>query len=70
MGKDVKVVTDSARIRPQNSEVFRLWCNNEKIRSLTGFEPEYTIDEGLQETIRWFSDPKNLEKYKAGIYNV
>ena len=70
MGKTVEVVQDEARLRPKNSEVFRLWCDNTKIREQTGFAPRYTLDAGLEETIRWFMDPAHLANYKAGIYNV
>ncbi|MEZ5757451.1 MAG: NAD-dependent 4,6-dehydratase LegB [Emcibacteraceae bacterium] len=70
MGSDVKFVTDKQRIRPEKSEVFRLWCDNTKINELTGFKPEYSIREGLQETVNWFQNPENLRKYKSGIYNV
>jgi NAD dependent epimerase/dehydratase len=70
MGKDVEIETDDQRLRPANSEVFRLWCDNGYIRDLTGFEPEWSIERGLSETIRWFVDPANLSRYKAGIYNV
>lgn len=70
MGSDAQFIEDIDRLRPQNSEVFRLWCDNTLINELTGFKPEYTIERGLKETIDWFLNPKNLEKYKAGIYNV
>lgn len=70
MHAEVEFVEDTQRLRPKNSEVFRLWGDNAKIKSLTGFEPAYTIERGLQETIDWFSDPENLKKYKADIYNV
>ncbi len=70
MNSDVRFITDEQRIRPQNSEVFRLWCDNTKIRSLTGFEPKYSIREGLEKTVEWFTKPANLAKYKPGIYNV
>lgn len=70
MHAEVEFVEDTQRLRPKNSEVFRLWGDNAKIKSLTGFEPAYTIESGLQETIDWFSDPENLKKYKADIYNV
>ena len=53
-----------------NSEVFRLWGDNAKIKSLTGYEPSYSLEEGLKETINWFLDKDNLRKYKADIYNV
>ena len=58
------------RLRPGKSEVFRLWCDNTKINQLTGFEPKFSIREGLEKTIEWFKDPANLAKYKANIYNV
>ena len=70
MNSDVKFIEDSQRIRPKNSEVFRLWGDNTKIRNLVGFTPEYSIEQGLTETINWFLDPENLKKYKADIYNV
>ncbi|WP_307719037.1 NAD-dependent 4,6-dehydratase LegB [Massilia glaciei] len=70
MGSDVEFVTDEQRIRPEKSEVFRLWCDNAKIRALTGFAPEYGIREGLQATIDWFMRPENLAKYKTDLYNV
>ncbi len=70
MGSDARIVCDSQRIRPQNSEVFRLWCDNAKIKKLTGFLPEYDIDTGLKNTIEWFTQGDNLKKYKVGIYNV
>ncbi len=70
MNSDVKFVEDEQRLRPKNSEVFRLWGDNTKIKSLTGFTPDHDIEEGLKETISWFTDAKNLKKYKATIYNV
>ena len=70
MNSDVKFISDTQRIRPADSEVLRLWCDNSKINSLTGFMPEYSIEEGLKETIEWFLKPENLKKYKSGIYNV
>ncbi|MNG23872.1 hypothetical protein D3C84_1085300 [compost metagenome] len=70
MGSDVEFLTDDQRIRPEKSEVFRLWCDNTKIQGLTGFQPQYSIRQGLQETIDWLTRPENLAKYKADIYNV
>ncbi len=70
MNSDVKFISETQRIRPVDSEVFRLWCDNSKINSLTGFELEYTIEEGLKETIEWFLKPENLKGYKSGVYNV
>jgi len=70
MQSDAKVITDDERLRPEKSEVYRLWCDNRKIRELTGFEPKYSIKEGLEKTIAWFANPENLMKYKSDIYNV
>lgn len=70
MGADPQIFKDNQRLRPDNSEVFRLWCDNTRIRELTGFEPEYSLREGLARTIEWFRDPANLAKYKPHIYNV
>ena len=69
MGKDVKWVQDPERIRPRGSEVFRLHGDNTKITTLTDWRPAYSLRDGLAETIEWFCDKKNLEKYKSGIYN-
>ncbi|UXH77623.1 NAD-dependent 4,6-dehydratase LegB [Roseateles amylovorans] len=70
MNSDVEFITDDQRIRPEKSEVFRLWCDNTRIRGLTGFEPRHDIRDGLQRTIDWMTQPANLAKYKAHIYNV
>lgn len=70
MDAQIDVITDEVRIRPEKSEVCRLWCDNNKIKSLTGFVPEYSLELGLQETIEWFTQAENLKKYKSTIYNV
>ena len=70
MKSDVQFVEDDQRLRPKNSEVFRLWGYNSKIKSLTGFTPSYDIESGLRETVEWFLEADNLKKYKADIYNV
>ena len=70
MNSDVKFVVESERIRPEKSEVFRLWCDNSKIEKLTGFKPQVDIYQGLQRTIEWLTQPENLKKYKSEIYNV
>lgn len=64
-----KIVTDDVRLRPENSEVERLFGSDEKILSKTDWRRKYSLDEGLKETIEWFRDLKNLEKYKSNIYN-
>ena len=70
MGSDVKILTDKQRLRPERSEVFRLWGDNSLVRSLTDWQPEYTMEAGLRETINWFSKPENLNMYKSDIYNI
>jgi NAD dependent epimerase/dehydratase len=70
MQADVTFTTESQRIRPQNSEVVRLLGDNRLIKKLTGFEPAYDIRKGLEITCSWFANPENLNKYKAGIYNL
>lgn len=70
MQSDVEFVTDEQRIRPEKSEVFRLWCDNKKIVKLTGFAPQFSIEAGLRETVNWFIKPENLKQYKHSIYNV
>ena len=72
MGRDVAIVTDDQRLRPEASEVERLWADSTLMQSLTGWSPEYGggdgFARGLRETIDWFSDPANLSRYKADRY--
>lgn len=70
MKSDVEFVVDEARLRPEKSEVNRLWCDNSLIKELTGFEPKYSIEKGLKDTIDWFTEADNLKNYKTDIYNV
>jgi len=70
MQSDVSVETDDQRLRPEHSEVERLWCDNSKIREITGFSPVVSLREGLEKTVDWFKQPENLRRYKTGIYNV
>jgi len=70
MQSEVEFILEEQRLRPEKSEVFRLWCDNSKIKELTGFEPRYSVQEGLEKTVTWFTKPENLAKYKPGIYNV
>ena len=74
MGVDIEIETDQVRMRPDKSEVDRLWASNEKARALTGWAPAYGgkdgFRRGLAETIAWFTQPENLKTYKTGIYNV
>ncbi len=74
MDKEITIDTDIQRIRPENSEVERLWAENAKAKRLTGWDPVYNDREGLRkglsETIAWFTNEDNLKLYKSDIYNV
>jgi dTDP-glucose 4,6-dehydratase len=74
MGAEVDVVTDEARLRPEKSEVDRLWADNAKALALLGWQPAYAgldgLRRGLAETVAWFGDADNLRRYKADIYNL
>ncbi|MGZ3769106.1 MAG: NAD-dependent 4,6-dehydratase LegB [Bdellovibrio sp.] len=74
MGVQIEIETETARLRPEKSEVDRLWADNSKIKSLTGWEPRYGSSDGfkkgLKETIEWFINPENLKSYKTDIYNI
>jgi len=67
---NAKIINDTLRIRPEKSEVFRLFGSNEKLKSYTDWIQNYTLEEGLKETIEWFSNKENLQQYKSDIYNV
>lgn len=68
IGKGVNIICDEDRLRPEKSEVSRLWADNKRIKELTGWEPKYSLDRGLKETIDWIKN--NMKYYKADIYNV
>ena len=74
MGVNIEIITDEARIRPENSEVQRLWADNSKACDLFGWQPAYAgrdgFKRGLAETIVWFRQPTNLGGYKSHIYNI
>lgn len=74
MGVDVEIETDEKRLRPEKSEVERLWADNAKAKKLLGWEPVYGghngFKRGLKETIEWFTTQENLKQYKADVYNI
>lgn len=70
MGSNIKVLTDGDRIRPEKSEVFRLWCDNSLMQQMTGFVPQISLEDGLQKTIEWLIQPENLSLYRADTYYV
>jgi len=69
MGAEADIVEDPQRLRPKDSEVMRLVCDATKLRERTGWQPRYTRDDGLRETIAWYRDPANLARFKAGEYH-
>ncbi len=74
MGVEIEIVTDQQRVRPEASEVERLYASNEKARDLLGWSPRYGGLEGflrgIGETVNWFREPANLAAYKSDIYNL
>ena len=66
--QDIPIYTDCNRIRPEKSEVLNLICDNSKAKSMIGWSPRYSLDEGLKETIDWVRQNKNI--YKSGVYNI
>lgn len=74
LGKEVSIVTDEQRLRPEKSEVERLWADNSRLRELTGWVPAFAgkdgFKRGLLQTAEWFSNPDNLRMYRADRYNI
>lgn len=74
MGVEVETQREQIRIRPEKSEVERLWADNSKAKQILGWEPVYAglngFKRGLAETVKWFTEPENLRGYKAGFYNI
>jgi NAD dependent epimerase/dehydratase len=67
---ETRIVIDDDRVRPENSEVGRLLGANSKLKQLTGWEPAYSLEKGLAETIAWFRNNPAASAYKHSIYNV
>ena len=74
MNVELTIRTDEQRLRPEGSEVNRLFGDNSRLRELTGWQPAYGgLDGfrlGLALTAEWFSDPANLARYRPGSYAV
>jgi NAD dependent epimerase/dehydratase len=67
---NAKIKVDEQRLRPEKSEVFRLYGSNQKIKENTDWTLTYDFKEGIAETIEWFRKPENLSKYKHDLYNI
>lgn len=63
-----KIICEKKRVRPEKSEVMQLLCDNRLAKELTGWEPAYTLEEGLGLTIEWMKE--HLASYKTGVYTV
>lgn len=70
MNKECEIETDEIRIRPEKSEVTRLYGSNEKLLRLTNWKQKFGIETGVKKTIEWFMQPTNLAKYKSDLYNI
>jgi NAD dependent epimerase/dehydratase len=74
MNAEIDIQTDEVRLRPEKSEVERLWADNRKAQELFGWQPAYAgregLKRGLMETANWFLLEQNLRAYKTDIYNV
>ena len=74
MGADIEILTDDERLRPDSSEVNRLFGDNTLIKTLTSWKPEYSSIEGfrkgLEITASWFTKPTNLSHYKINQYTI
>jgi dTDP-glucose 4,6-dehydratase len=74
MGTSVEILSDEIRLRPEKSEVERLWADTTKAKELLDWKPIYGSREGFQqglaETIEWFTKTENLRSYKSGMYNL
>jgi len=74
MNVTIKIETDEQRLRPEKSEVERLWADNKKAEELLNWHPDFSdlegLSKGLEKTIEWFSNPHNLQNYKSDRYNI
>jgi NAD dependent epimerase/dehydratase len=70
MHTDLNFKSESQRMRPSGSEVYRLFGDNSLIKELTGYKPDFGINQGLELTCDWFLKNENRSKYKPNIYNV
>jgi NAD dependent epimerase/dehydratase len=74
MSTEIEIITDEARLRPENSEVERLWADNSKAKQVFDWQPSYGGREGfkrgLKETAEWFTQSDNRRGYKSDIYNI
>ena len=68
IGKEIEIQSDEQRFRPGSSEVMRLCGDIEKAKSLIGWEPQFTLEEGLRQTIEWLRKSGDMEN--SGRYHI
>jgi len=74
MNSEIGINRDDIRLRPSKSEVERLWADNSKAQLVLNWKPKYSgakgFQQGIQETVKWFTNPRNLELYKSNLYTI
>jgi dTDP-glucose 4,6-dehydratase len=74
MHSEIGINRDDIRLRPSKSEVERLWADNSKAQLVLNWKPKYSgakgFQQGIQETVKWFTNPRNLELYKSNLYTI
>ena len=74
MNVEIEITSDAQRVRPKDSEVNRLWAENQKAKDILNWQPAYGgyegFKRGLSETADWFTNPENLKQYKSNVYNI
>lgn len=68
LNKELEVITETKRLRPEKSEVFTLICDSSKAKQLTGWQQDYSIENALKETVKWFEE--NLSQFESDKYTV
>ena len=74
MNQEIDIVSDEIRLRPKNSEVNRLYGDNNLLKKITDWEPNFSgisgLKKGLELTVDWFSKKENLDFYKTNLYSI
>ena len=74
MNEEIDIISDEIRLRPKKSEVNRQYGDNNLLRNLTDWEPNFSgisgLKKGLKLTVDWFSKKENLDFYKSNLYSI